>query len=65
VQLIRKLGGQVDGAAFAVELSFPERPFEAARVDVFSSFNTTNECFLDWLNLGGAKKHLSLEVGDG
>jgi adenine phosphoribosyltransferase len=36
VQLIRKLGGQVDGAAFAVELSFLNGRSKLPGLDVFS-----------------------------
>ena len=36
VQLIRKLGGQVAGAAFAVELTFLNGRAQAAGLDVFS-----------------------------
>ncbi len=36
VQLIRKLGGQVDGTAFAVELSFLNGRSKLPGLDVFS-----------------------------
>jgi adenine phosphoribosyltransferase len=36
IQLIRKLGGQVDGAAFAVELSFLSGRAKLSGLDVFS-----------------------------